>query len=87
MTITRYYPQSNHTYIHHKCNDCGCELTESNTNASSMGICNTCWENRGWVIANATKIGQPKLQEIQAAMRGKTHRAKKLIDAIKIEGE
>ena len=52
-----------------KCNDCGDELTKENTGKGSRrDVCNSCWDNRMWLVNNAPRANPEVFRKIQKAM-------------------
>ena len=66
-----------------KCGDCGGEIGER-TVSSRRDICDTCWGNRGWLLANRELIGMAEFQKIQKSMASHRGTAKRRIDKLKV---
>ena len=66
-----------------KCGDCGGEVSERET-SKRRDICDTCWQNREWLLENRELIGMAEFQKIQKSMAGHRGTAKKRIEKLKI---
>ncbi len=72
----------NYVRIYERCGDCGGAIGERN---SSMrpSICDECWNNRGWLLENRTKIDLAEFQKIQRSMASRRGIAKERIEKLK----
>ena len=61
-----------------KCSDCGGDIKEPSL-PHRRDICDTCWDNRGWLLENRVMIGMVEFQKIQRSMAYKTGTAKRKI--------
>ena len=71
--VKRYYE---------RCGDCGESIGERNT-SMRPSICDTCWDNRGWLLENRVMIGMAEFQKIQRSMASHRGTAKKRIEKLK----
>lgn len=69
-----------------KCNDCGQEKPAGKY-GTRPDVCTECWENRGWILSHATKLGMKTLREAQRKMAAGRGSAKKFIEKLKQEVE
>ncbi len=71
-----------------KCHDCGEWLTTVNQKRLCdlrWDICDDCWNNRGWIVRNAQRIGLENLHDVQRAMKSHRGTAKRRIRYLKIQ--
>ena len=66
-----------------KCGDCGGEVGERKV-SSRRDVCDTCWENRGWLLKNRELIGMAEFQKIQRSMANHRGTAKRRIEKLKV---
>lgn len=65
-----------------RCGDCGGDIEEPSV-SHRRDICDTCWENRGWLLQNHAMIGMAELQKVQRAMASHRGTAKRRIEKLK----
>jgi hypothetical protein len=72
----------------YKCSDCGVALTDDNRkHQCRKDICDTCWENRSWLVDNRLQIDINVFRKIQRAMASHRGTAKKQIESLKLKVE
>ncbi len=67
-----------------RCGDCGEDIVEQKR-SSRQDICDTCWDNRGWLLENRKMIGMTEFQKVQRAMASHRGTAKRRIEKLKEE--
>lgn len=67
-----------------RCNDCGGDITEP-TVSHRRDICDTCWDNRGWLLKNREMVGMVEFQKVQRNMASHKGTAKRRIEKLKKE--
>ena len=65
------------------CNDCGGEFILKRKEISRPDVCDPCWDNRGWLLRNASFVGMAAFTEAQRKLRGGRGAAKKYIESLK----
>jgi len=65
-----------------RCGDCGGAIIENKV-SSRLTVCDECWERRGWIVKNMTKIaeyfGMAEFTKLQRSMAYKSGTAKRKI--------
>ena len=67
-----------------RCGDCGEAIGEHKI-STRADVCDVCWDNRGWLLANRVMIGTDEFQKVQRSMASHRGTAKRRIEKLKLE--
>lgn len=67
-----------------KCNDCGGDIKEPSL-SHRRDVCDTCWDNRGWLLKNHLIIDILEFQKVQRSMVSHRGTTKRRIEKLKSE--